>query len=196
MAKMKSIRILILDDDEIIRTGLSISLEKLSYTVFAESNSMKGLDIILNDKVDAALIDFFMPEADGLAILDSIKKSKPYFPAIMLTGFGSTTLAVEWMKKGGADFIEKPVDSHEILDLKIRLALSLSHERYLRYKLNSYEKSGDFVSSSLKILNENYMNFINTMESFRNTEKWDKISNLENDINQIGKVIHKMTGLI
>ena len=76
--------------------------------VLSAKNGSEALELLLNEKVDLVISDIKMPEMDGIALLESIKKEYS-IPVIMLTGHGSVESAVEAMKLGADDFLPKPV---------------------------------------------------------------------------------------
>ncbi|GAI46014.1 unnamed protein product, partial [marine sediment metagenome] len=76
---------------------------------------------------DLALVDLRMPCMDGIEVLENIKKRKPQIPVIIYTGYGSITTAVEAMRKGAVDYLNKPFSPDE-LKSSIRKALEVSKE--------------------------------------------------------------------
>lgn len=111
--------ILIVDDEEIQRTMLQGFLEKQGYKVLTASGGLEALSLFEKNPVELVLIDHRMEDMNGDDVLRKMKDLSPFFKAIMITAYGSINTAVEVMKIGANDFLEKPVDLTELLD-KIR----------------------------------------------------------------------------
>jgi signal transduction histidine kinase len=114
--------LLIVDDDTMTRRIAENRLVKMGYQVISEKCGHDALDRIEQAQVNLVLLDQVMPELDGLSTYRLIHQKAPFLPVIMATFHGSTTLAVEFLKQGGADFIQKPVD-FDVLEIKIRRIL-------------------------------------------------------------------------
>ncbi|NWF84603.1 MAG: sigma-54-dependent Fis family transcriptional regulator [Bryobacteraceae bacterium] len=115
-------RILIVEDEEKLRRVLELHLESAGYEVDAVANAEEGLK-----RADAAsliLTDLRLPSMDGMAFLESIRRSNPTTPVVVMTAFGTVELAVEAMKKGAADFLPKPF-SLDHLNAVVRKALEV-----------------------------------------------------------------------
>lgn len=119
-------KILIVDDTEGIRKMLIRQLTKFEYEVVGAEGGNEALKLLRSKKVDLILLDQMMPEMDGLETYERIKTDvADCLPVIMITAHGSLNLAVTFLKKGGADFLEKPIDI-EVLDFKIKQALNMA----------------------------------------------------------------------
>jgi two-component system nitrogen regulation response regulator NtrX len=108
-------KILIIDDERSIRRALREILEFESFEVHEAENGKEGLEKALADTYDIIFCDIKMPIRDGLEVLDEIQKAKLDVPVIMISGHGNIETAVEAIKKGAFDFIEKPLDLNRIL---------------------------------------------------------------------------------
>ena len=118
----KQKRILIVDDEANVRVVFSDVLRKESYMVKGVKDGPEAIKAIGEETFDLALVDLRMPRMDGIEVLENIKKRKPEIPVIIYTGYGSVTTAVEAMRKGAADYLNKPF-SPEDLKSSIRKAL-------------------------------------------------------------------------
>jgi len=107
-------RILIIDDDESIRTVLGYMLEEAGHDVDRAENAEAGLAAVSGHRPDLVLSDIKMPGMDGIALLAEIKAREPAIPVIMLTAYGTVETAVEAMKRGAADYLTKPVGRDEL----------------------------------------------------------------------------------
>jgi two-component system, sensor histidine kinase and response regulator len=126
------IEILIIDDQESIIDMLKRRLGKFDYTIYYCLNVADAKKFLELKKVDLLLIDYMMPEVSGFDFFVSFE-NKEEIPVIMMTAHPSINLATEFIKQGGTDFIEKPIDI-DILHVKIQRAV------YNSQKIN-YEKT-------------------------------------------------------
>jgi two-component system, NtrC family, response regulator len=121
--------ILIIDDDIAIRTSLSLLLKQAGYRSTSASGPKEALRIAQEQPLELILMDMnFSIETtgqDGLRLLGQIKQVLPQVPVILITGWGSISLAVEGIKAGAADFITKPWQNDHLLQA-VRTALSLA----------------------------------------------------------------------
>lgn len=108
-------KILIIDDERAIRNALKDILEFENHQVTLASDGKEGLDVALNNSFDAIFCDIKMPEMDGIEVLSQLTKANIEAAIIMISGHGSIDTAVECIKKGAFDFIEKPLDLNRVL---------------------------------------------------------------------------------
>jgi two-component system nitrogen regulation response regulator NtrX len=132
-------KILIIDDEAAIRKALKEILEYESYEVEEAEDGIVGLKKIESSAFDIVFCDIKMPKMDGMEVLDKIKAKGLELPVIMITGHGSVETAVEALKKGAYDFIQKPLDLNRIL-VTIRNASEqralVQETKILRKKVN------------------------------------------------------------
>ena len=114
-------RILIIDDQAPIRRVLRDILENESYQVDDAENGMAALQLIKEQEFDAIFCDIKMPEMDGIEVLEAVKQICDT-PVIMISGHGTIDTAVDAIKKGAFDFIQKPPDLNRLL-ITLRNAL-------------------------------------------------------------------------
>lgn len=117
-----SASILIVDDEEAIRTSLRSILEDEGYEVAVATNGQEALKAYLSDPPDLMILDIWMPEMDGLETLRRVKELVPTAPVMMMSGHGSIETAVKAIKLGAYDYIEKPL-SLENVTLRVKHAL-------------------------------------------------------------------------
>lgn len=108
-------KILIIDDERSIRRALREILEFEKFDVEEAENGKQGLEKLLSAQYDLVFCDIKMPEMDGLEVLEQAQKSNVETAFIMISGHGNIETAVETIKKGAYDFIEKPLDLNRIL---------------------------------------------------------------------------------
>jgi len=114
--------ILLVDDEANVRTVFSDVLKRAGYWVKAVEDGHKAIKELEKNSYNLALVDLRMPKMGGIQVLESLKKIKPELPVIIYTGYGSVTTAVEAMRKGASDYLNKPFSPEE-LKLVIKKAL-------------------------------------------------------------------------
>lgn len=107
-------RVLVIDDDEIVREVLVEHLENEGHEVIACANGYRGLEIFKNEKFDLVILDLIMPGINGLEVLKEIKRFSPPTVAILITAFGSIENAVDAMRAGAFDYITKPFNLADV----------------------------------------------------------------------------------
>ena len=108
-------KILIIDDEKSIRRALREILEFESFEVDEAEDGKEGLEKIKTGMFDMVFCDIKMPKMDGMEVLEAVQQEKVDTPIIMISGHGNIDTAVEAIKKGAFDFIEKPLDLNRIL---------------------------------------------------------------------------------
>src|SRR5881394_3327076 len=114
-------RILIADDEAAITNGLSAILEDAGYEVEVAADGQKALERLSSERFGVVLADLKMPKLDGIALLKAIREREIPTEFVMITGQGSTELAIEAMKEGAADYIEKPLNAERLNKLKAQI---------------------------------------------------------------------------
>jgi two-component system, NtrC family, nitrogen regulation response regulator NtrX len=118
-------RILVIDDESAIRDSMKMILEYEGYEFVGAATGQDGLGIIEREPPDLVFLDIKMPGMDGLEVLERIKAVNDGLPVIIVSGHGTTPTAVEAIKKGALDFIDKPF-SRDRIDLTVRNVLNQS----------------------------------------------------------------------
>ncbi len=113
MAESPTPRILVVDDEEIIRIGCLRILEDSTFHVDLAENGRVGLGKVKADGYDLVLLDLMMPEMGGMELLDEIQKLDPKIVCIIITGFATIETAVDAVKKGAYDYLPKPFTPDE-----------------------------------------------------------------------------------
>lgn len=108
-------KILIIDDERSIRRALREILEFEEFEVIEAENGKEGFEKASSTLFDMIFCDIKMPQMDGMEVLDELLKAKIDTPVIMISGHGNVETAVQAIKKGAFDFIEKPLDLNRIL---------------------------------------------------------------------------------
>ncbi|HPW90327.1 MAG TPA: sigma-54 dependent transcriptional regulator [Paludibacteraceae bacterium] len=118
-------KILIVDDERSIRNTLKDILEFEKYDVELAEDGLMALELTKNTTFDAIFLDIKMPQMDGIEVLQKMRENGVETPIVMISGHGNIETAVECLKKGAYDFIEKPIDLNRLL-VVIRNALDKS----------------------------------------------------------------------
>lgn len=139
--------ILVIDDEKSVRNSLKEVLEYEKHTVDLAMEGMEGLELFRNKRYDVVLCDIKMPEMDGIEVLEKIFEVSSEVPVIMISGHGNIDTAVEAIKKGAFDFIEKPLDLNRLL-ITIRNAMDksslITETNVLKRKVSkTYEMVGE-----------------------------------------------------
>ncbi len=110
-------KVLIIDDEKSILDTLSLMLEDEGFAVLKAMDGKEGLAIFEKEKPDIVLLDVWMPELDGIQVLKKIKKKNKDAIVIVISGHGTISTAVEAVKVGAYDFLEKPLSIEKVLEV-------------------------------------------------------------------------------
>jgi len=150
-------RILIIDDEAILRDAAAEALRRAGHAVDAFDAGRPALDAFAQTGHDLVLSDLRMPGMDGVAVLEEAKKIAPDVPFIMVTAFGTVETAVGAMKKGAYDFIIKP---YRLEELEALVARALEHRmlsvenEVLRARVGDAEERAAVWSSATKDIHD------------------------------------------
>ena len=108
-------KLLVIDDERSIRNTLKEILEFEGHQVFTAADGQEGLEMATNGGYDVIFSDIKMPNIDGMELLDKLSEANVDSSVVMISGHGSIDTAVECIKKGAFDFIQKPLDLNRIL---------------------------------------------------------------------------------
>ena len=109
--------VLIIDDERGIRRALREILEFEEIRVSEAENGKEGFKMIQENTYDLVFCDIKMPFMDGMEVLNEVHKNDLDVPVVMISGHGTVETAVQAIKQGAFDFIEKPLDLNRILVL-------------------------------------------------------------------------------
>ncbi len=129
-------KILVVDDEEVIRRLLQQALARQGYRCQQASNAEEALDKLKDKTFDLIILDIKMPGKSGLEVLPEIKARYPGSAVIMATASTDINIAVQCMKKGAHDFITKPFDLHDVV---IRVGRALE-KRKLELQIKEYQQ--------------------------------------------------------
>ena len=154
-------RILIIDDNETLGSGVVLMVERMGHEGAAVTSGPEGLARLAEQSFDLVITDYRMDDMDGQQVLEAVKARAPETDVMMMTAYGSIELAVEAMKRGAIDFITKPFP-HDGLRLKIEKVLEYraarrdrerlgEQNRYLREEIDGRYNFGEIIGESEQI---------------------------------------------
>ena len=147
-------KILVVDDEAIVRESLRDWLSDCGYQVFTAENGHQALEIIERERLSIAITDLVMPEMDGIELMKRAKDIIPNIEVIIITAYGSITTAIAAMKEGAYDYIEKPFcpERAELLVQKLVEHQGLIEENIsLHQKLEERYRFENIIAKSPKM---------------------------------------------
>lgn len=204
-------RILVVDDEKVIRDGCRRVLTDNNYQVLDAENGREAMDKLESEKVDLVLLDLKMPVMGGEEVLEEAVKIYPEMPIIIITGHGTIDTAVECMKKGAYDFITKPFQIDQfvmtvkrasdkiILEKKARLfeeeniknLYDLNLEKSRLKTIINYMANGVMVTNrnmEVVLYNPALMRLLETEEKIKNPIPVAKIINDKNLLKSLDEI--------
>jgi DNA-binding NtrC family response regulator len=112
---MENKKALVIDDEQIVLDSVSKILTEEHYSVEVSLSGRQGRDMALETDYDVILTDIRMPDMGGMRVFRDIKRAKPTLPVVIITGYATVRSAVQAMKLGAADYIEKPFTPDQLL---------------------------------------------------------------------------------
>jgi len=112
---MEKNKALVIDDEQIVLDSVSKILTDENYEVDVSLSGREGLNRAIEKDYDIVLTDIRMPDIGGMRVLRDVKRAKPSLPVVIITGYASVKSAVQAMKLGAADYIEKPFTPDQLL---------------------------------------------------------------------------------
>ncbi len=143
----KSIRILVVDDDDSIRTVLKVILEDEGYIVDLAKNGKEAIEKSNIIFYNMALIDFKLPDMDGTDLLGAMKETTPKMIKIIITGYPTLQNAVNAVNEHADGYIIKPLNMENLLK-----TIKKHLKKYYRAKKYSVEKVAEFIETRAKEL--------------------------------------------
>jgi len=122
-------KILIVDDQEMMRDSLAATLAREGHEITATGDGAGGVQRLAAGRFDLLISDLKMPRMTGIELLSEAKKLRPEMPVVLMTGFATVQTAVEAMKLGAYDYIQKPFEGEEI---KLLVDRTLEHSRLIK----------------------------------------------------------------
>lgn len=110
-------KVYVIDDDEAMRDSLNFLLDSAGFSVTLFETAQNFLDVLPGLEFGCVVSDVRMPGIDGIELLKRMKAGHSVFPILIMTGHGDVPLAVEAMKLGAVDFLEKPFEDDRLLGM-------------------------------------------------------------------------------
>jgi DNA-binding response OmpR family regulator len=131
--------VLIVEDERYIRVTLAFALEKLNVALDTAADGEEALQKLAARPYTVMLLDLRMPGIDGMEVLRRVPEIRPGLKVIIITAYGSVEAAVEAMKLGAVDFLQKPFDPDEVRELVSSL-LKQATQGYENYLELAYQR--------------------------------------------------------
>ena len=159
--KNKTIRLLLVDDEEEFLMATSQALGRRGFQVAIAPNGVTALDIVQGETFDAVVLDVKMPDIDGIEVFRKIHNKYPQIPIILLTGHSSISDAFQTSKEGIADYLSKPI---EIDDLARKIDRAVAEAQERNVKNNSAPQKNDIIESIRVMLVDDEVEFLDSMQ--------------------------------
>lgn len=188
--------ILVVDDDEMVRYVLTEKLIESGFSVTAASDGLRAVELFSNTAFDAVLLDLKMPGMDGIETLKELRMHDSEIPVIMVTAFGDITTAVEAIKLGAYDFVEKPPQISRIMVTLRRAIEKAALEREVKYLGKSVEESIALKQAYLKLreLDQAKSTFLTSVSHELRTPLTSIIGYAEISRKKITKLVPEISG--
>ena len=148
---MKNSEILFVDDEKELLLTVDEYLSQRGYNITVVDSGLKALELTKKKRIDVLITDLKMPEVNGIELLKAVKEHQPKTEVIILTGYGSIETAVEALKLGGYDYLQKPIklDRLKVLIDRILEKRSLQEENlFLKSRLQERYRYDELIGAS------------------------------------------------
>ncbi len=116
-------KILIVDDEGLIRMNLRLYFEDMGYRVAEAANGLEGLEVFSREKPDLVFTDLRMPKMDGMTFLAKLREMSPETPTIIISGTGTMKDAIDALRAGAWDYVTKPIQEIDEIEITVKRAL-------------------------------------------------------------------------
>jgi len=172
---MRNMTILVVDDDPVIRKMLEKRLEKEGYEVLIAEDGYQARKILPQQHIDVVLTDLMMPGSiGGIEVLDIAKKISANIEVILITAHSSVDTAVEAMKKGAADYLEKPINFDELflrLEKIANIQSILRNAQDLSQAMDTTESAAAATIQNLEIKTAEFQGRLDNIEAILRDEQ-------------------------
>ena len=144
-ADSTGLRVLLVDDEDIIHQTIGDYLRDLKHEVESVYDGSSGVKSLTEDEYDLALVDIRMPGMDGLSLLSRVHETRPEQSVVIITGHGDMETAIQALRLGAADFLPKPIkllDLDAVLEKASRLRALQLESRHLKEKIRGLQEAG------------------------------------------------------
>jgi len=154
---MNGTRVLVIDDEEMVRESLTAYLEDIGCQVLQAANGSEGLELFFRELPDLVLTDLRMPVLDGFAVVEGLTARSPETPIIVVSGVGKISEAVRAIQLGGWGYLTKPVEDLDELEITARRVLERA--RLLRENREYRQALEELVEQRTRQLGESEQRF-------------------------------------
>lgn len=130
-------RILVVDDENPVRTMISVALERQGYEVQTASNGEEAAHLLEQGAYDLVLTDIVMQNGNGIALLEQVHAQQPHIPVVMVTAIHDVSVAIDTMRRGAYDYLLKPFEREHLM---ATVARALEHRQALQ-ESRSYQQN-------------------------------------------------------
>lgn len=148
---MKNERILIIDDEKVLRRSLAMDFKDEGFNVRTAESGESGVALAAEFKPRVVLLDLRLPDMDGIEVLETLRRQNEEVVVIMMTAYGDTQTTVDAIKRGAVNFINKPFELTDIKQLVNQAIHNLKRNRefeYLKYQQRRFYRFCDLVGES------------------------------------------------
>ncbi|MBF0544520.1 MAG: response regulator [Candidatus Riflebacteria bacterium] len=138
--------LLLAEDDNTARMSLSRVLENEDWKVLCAADGQEAVTLFQQNKIDVALLDIKMPKKDGVQALREMRELSGDFEAIIITGYGNESSAVEAMRNGAMNFLRKPIDLDQMIVAVEKAMEKLKSQRALKFRTREIELANDVIA--------------------------------------------------
>ena len=145
MSTKQKLRILIIDDEEIIHTSIGRYLDHQGHEVHHAYDGFEGIEMLHKTECDLTLLDVQLPGESGLELLPHIRSENPDMSVVIITGYGTMDIAIQALRAGAADFLTKPImqpDLDTVVERSGQFQALMRDRRRLREKIGFMQISG------------------------------------------------------
>jgi len=149
--------ILVIDDDDQLRISFCKLLKEENYLVLSAASGEAGVEIVNQDKLDLVILDMRLPGINGMETFKQIKKIDSKLPVIIVTAYGTTQIAIEATKMGAYDYVLKPFDVPDMLNLIVQ-AIEAGYFMRSPVKVDAPpdQDAGDVIIGQSKLMQDVY----------------------------------------
>ncbi len=176
--------VLVVDDNLDIVVALSDFLELNGCNVISATTGKEAIELVKHEKIEIAILDVKLPDINGVALLDAIKKENPTIAVIMMTGYSTHKDIIDAMRKGASDFLLKPFEYDNLIMVMIR---ALRERTLLIEKESLFKNLED--KKKIELLNRELQAKIQELTTMYN------ISNQFNTLNLYEDVYERMVNI-
>lgn len=192
---MKTKKVLVIDDEQIVLDSISKILKDEDCEVEVSLSGREGLDKALHKHYDVVLTDIRMPDIGGMRVLRDIKRAKPSLPVVMITGYATVQSAVQAMKLGAMEYLEKPFTPEKIIEVvntAVHKAATLPVEEQDLIHKEEVIKVLERASSDCEFLDNLLYKGAEALDEYNLTGP-EKLALLTGDIEWIEKYVGQLT---